>query len=104
MRLLTTGHKTAQIDFLNKIHVVNKMILQQNDIDTTQELKHFMSKTWTSALLDSGACKTVCTKEWLNRCINNLDEINQENIQKTKSNHMYNFVATDKKLKQSTAL
>ena len=77
----TTGHKTAQIDFLNKIHVVNEMILQQSDIDTTQKLKHLMSETWSSALLDCGACKTICTKEWLNRCINKLDEINQQNIQ-----------------------
>ena len=39
-----------------------------------------MSETWSSALLDCGARKTVCGQEWLNEYINNLSEKEQQSI------------------------
>ena len=42
-----------------------------------------MSETWSSALLDCGASKTVCGKEWLNQYISNLPQHQQQNIKYT---------------------
>ena len=50
-----------------------------------------MSETWSSALLDCGASKTVCSKEWLNQCISNPSTNEQNNVTSTKSNHVYPF-------------
>ena len=50
-----------------------------------------MSETWSSALLDFGASKTVCGKECLNQYISNLPEHQQQNIKYTQSNHVYRF-------------
>ena len=59
-------------------YVVNKVALHQTDYDSPQELKYLgvlrNSETWSSALLDCGANKTVCGKEWLNQYISNLPE------------------------------
>ena len=40
-----------------------------------------MSETWSTALLNCGASKTVCGKEWLNQYISNLPEHQKQNIQ-----------------------
>ena len=50
-----------------------------------------MSETWSSALLDCGASKIVCDKEWLNQYISNLSTNEQNNVTSTKSNHVYRF-------------
>ena len=50
-----------------------------------------MLKTWSSALLDWGASKTVCGKECLNQYISNLPEHQQQNIKYTPSNHVCRF-------------
>ena len=55
-------------------YVVNKVALHQTDYDSPQELIYLMSETWSSALLDCGANKTVCGKELLNKYISNLPE------------------------------
>ena len=59
--------------------------------DKPQELKHLLSKTWSSALLDCGASKTVCGKEWLNQYVSNLPGYQQQNIKYIQSNHVYRF-------------
>ena len=40
-----------------------------------------MSETWSTALLNCGASKTVCGNEWLNQYISNLPEHQKQNIQ-----------------------
>ena len=50
-----------------------------------------MPETWSSALLDCGASKTVCGKVSLNQHISNLPEHQQQNIKYTPSNHVYRF-------------
>ena len=46
-------------------YVVNEVVSHQSDYDNPNELRHLTSETWSSALLDCGASKTVCGKEWL---------------------------------------
>ena len=72
-------------------YVINEVVLHQSDIESTQELKHLMAETWSSALLDCGASKTVCGKEWLNQYINNLQEDGQRSVKFTNSHHVYRF-------------
>ena len=72
-------------------YVVNKVVLHQSDYHSPQDLKRLMSETWSSALLDCGASKTVCGKEWLNQYISNLSTNEQNNVTSTKSNHVYRF-------------
>ena len=67
-------------------YVVNEVVLHQSDYDNPQELKHLMSETWSSAVLDCGASKTVCGKEWLNQYITNLPEQDQQRIAFIQSN------------------
>ena len=73
----------------HKTYVANEVVLYQTDNDNAQELKHLMSETWSSALLDCGASKTVCGKEWLNQYTSNLPEHQQQKY--TPRNHVYNF-------------
>lgn len=71
--------------------VVNEVILHQSDYDNPSELKYLMSETWSSALLDCGASKTVCGKEWLTQYINNLNDHDQQKVCYGESNHIYRF-------------
>ena len=71
--------------------LTNEVVLHQTDDNNPQELKHLMSGTWSSALLDFGASKTVCGKEWQNQYISHLPEYQQQNIKYTPSNHVYRF-------------
>ena len=50
-----------------------------------------MPETWSTALLDCGASKTACGKEWLNQYISNLPQHQQQNIKYIPSNHVYHF-------------
>ena len=43
-------------------YVVNEVVLHQSDYNNPNKLKHLTSETWSSALLDCGASKTVCGK------------------------------------------
>ena len=61
-------------------YIVNEVVLHQTDYDSQQELKYLMSETWSTALLNCGAIKTVCGKEWLNQYISNLPEHQKQNI------------------------
>ena len=61
-------------------YIANKVVLHQTDNNNPQELKHLKSETWSSALLDCGASKTVCGKEWLNQYISNFPQHQQQNI------------------------
>ena len=72
-------------------YVVNEVVLHQSDYDNPNELKHLTSETWSSALLDCGASKTVCGKEWLTQYINNLSDTNQSKVLFGESNHIYRF-------------
>ena len=50
-----------------------------------------MAKSWSSALLDCGASKTVCGKIGLDQFIQNLDKIDQDQIKFSNSSHVYQF-------------
>ena len=60
--------------------IVNEVVLHQGDIDNPNELKNLTSETWSSALLDCGASKTVCRKEWLTQYVNNLSDEDQQKV------------------------
>ena len=47
---------------------------------TTHKNSNILSETWSSSLLDCGASKTVCGKEWLNQYISNFPQHQQQNI------------------------
>ena len=61
----------------------------QNDYDNPDELKFFMVESWSSALLDCGASKTVCRKILLDQFIQNLHKIDQDQIKFSNSSHIY---------------
>ena len=53
--------------------------------------KKLTSGTWSSALLDCGASKTVCGKGWLTQYINNLSDTDQSKVLFGESNHICRF-------------
>ena len=69
----------------------NEVVLHQSDYDNPDDLKSLMSETWSSALLDCGASKTVCGKEWFTQFVNNLQSSEQDKIVYNHSNHVYRF-------------
>ena len=73
------------------MYAVNEIVSLQTDKKNPQEFKHLMAETWSSALLDCHASKTVCGKEWFNQYIVNLSGHKQENIKLTPSNNVYSF-------------
>ena len=75
----------------HNMYAVNEISLLQTDTKNPQELKHLMAETWSSALLDCHASKTVCGQEWFNQYIVNLSGHEQENIKFTPSNKVYSF-------------
>ena len=75
----------------HKTYIADKIVLHQNDYDSPDKLKFIMAESWSSALLDSGASKTVCRKIWLNQFIQNLDKIEQDQIKFSNSSHIYQF-------------
>ena len=50
-----------------------------------------MSETWSSALLDCGASKTLCIKQWLTQYVDNLSDEDQRKVSFGQSNHIYRF-------------
>ena len=70
---------------------MNEEVLHQNAFDNQNELKNLTSETWSSALLDCGASKAVCGKEWLAQCINNLSDEDQQEVSFGHSNCIYRF-------------
>ena len=46
----------------HKTYTADEIVLHQNDYDSPDELKFLMAESWSSALLDCGASKTVCGK------------------------------------------
>ena len=61
------------------------------DYDSPRKLKHLIAETWSSTLLDCGASKTVCGKEWLNQYWSNLPKHEQPKITFTSNNHVCRF-------------
>ena len=84
-------HTNCPDDNEHNTYVVNEVVLYQSAYDSLQDLKRLMSETWSSVLLDCGASKTVCGKEWLNQYISNLSTNEQNNVTSTKINHVYRF-------------
>ena len=74
-----------------RTYVTNEVVLHQSDYDNPDELKYLMSETWSSAVLDCGASKTVCGKEWFSQFTNNLQQEQKDQIIYSSSNHVYRF-------------
>ena len=53
-------------------YILNGVVLHQTHYHNPQELKFLMSETWSAALLDCEASKTVCGKECFNQYVNSL--------------------------------
>ena len=66
-------------------------MLHQNDYDSPDKLKFLMAKSWSSALVECGASKTVCGKIGLDQFIQNLAKIDQDQIKFSNSSHVYQF-------------
>ena len=54
-------------------------------------MKGLVAKTWSSALLDCGASKTVCGKEWFQQYKQSLSNENQQKILTSDSNNTFRF-------------
>ena len=75
----------------HKTYIADEVVLHQNDYNSPHELKFLMAESWSSALLDCGATKTVCEKIWLDQFIQILDKIDQDQIKFNNSSHIYQF-------------
>ena len=53
----------------------NEIVLHTNNNNKSNDLKCLVAETWSTALLDCGASKTVCGKEWLQQYKETLSEI-----------------------------
>ena len=69
----------------------NEIVLHQNNSNDPHELQSLVAETWSSALLDCGASKTVCGNEWFEQYKQILppDTVNQISI--SPSSHVYRF-------------
>ena len=54
-------------------------------------MKSLVAETWSSALLDCGASKTVCGKEWFQKYKQSLSNENQQKILTSDSNNTFRF-------------
>ena len=70
---------------------MNEVVLHQSDFDNPNELKNLTSETWSSALLNCGASKTVYGKKWLTHYVNNLSDEDQQEVSFGHSNHICRF-------------
>ena len=58
----------------NETWISYKAVLFQSDFDNLNELKGLLSESWSAAVLDSGASKTVCGKVWLDSYLDSSSE------------------------------
>ena len=63
----------------------------QADYDHPSKLKGLVAESWNSAVLDSGASKTVCGQAWLNTYLNSLNESDQSKVNYRNSSSSYRF-------------
>ena len=61
----------------------------QVDYDYPSKLKGLVAESWNSAVLDSGASKTVCGQAWLNTYLNSLNESDQSKVSYRNSSSSY---------------
>ena len=71
--------------------ITNNVVLYQRDYDNPKNIHALVAETWNSALLDSGASKTVCGKSWLEMFKSCLSEEEAANIEYKPSNSLYKF-------------
>ena len=75
----------------NTLLLENEITLHQSNTSNTSDLKSLVSETWSSALLDCGASKTVCGSEWLEEYKQNLTDSNLRQLSSSKSHNFYRF-------------
>ena len=72
-----------------KKFIINKLFLHQSDFDNPNELKNLTSETQSSVLLDCGASKTVCGKEWFTKDMNNPNDEDQRKVFFGRTKHIH---------------
>ena len=70
--------------------VENTIVLHQSS-ENQSELKTLVAETWSSALLDCGASKTVCGTEWFNQYQQSLPPELKDKIETSKSTSTFRF-------------
>ena len=75
----------------NDTYVVHEIILHNKEENDPGHLRHLISETWNSGLLDCGASKTVCGDVWLNQYISSLSEEDQQLVKQYSSKSLYRF-------------
>ena len=68
----------------------NTIVLHQSN-DGQSDLKSLVAETWSSALLDCGASKTVCGNEWFQQYQESLSDDNLRKIKTSESNNSFRF-------------
>ena len=68
--------------------MVHEIVLQNTDDSTLQTL---LSETWSSAVLDSGACSIVCGKPWFDEFLNSIPTQEQSKIKYYNSSNPFRF-------------
>ena len=63
----------------------------QADYDHHSKLRGLVAESWNSAVLNSGASKTVCGQAWLNTYLNSLNESDQSKVSYRNSFSSYRF-------------
>ena len=69
----------------------NEIILHLGNTNNSNDLKSLVAETWSTALLDCGASKTVCGQEWFNQYKQTLSPETKEKIITNESNNIYRF-------------
>ena len=66
-------------------------MLFQNDYDSPTNLTNLVAESWNSAVLDSGATKTVCGRNWYNSFTESLSTPDREKVVTTRVRNLYRF-------------
>lgn len=72
------------------LYVEDSIILHQS-MQNTSDMKSLVAETWSSALLDCGASKTVCGTEWLEQYKQCLPQESLDKIETSESSSTFRF-------------
>ena len=67
------------------------MVLLQTDVKEESKLADLLNETWNSAVLDSGATKTVAGKVWLDNYVSTLPEMDRCKVKVSDCDRPYVF-------------
>ena len=84
-------HCGSKFHFKNKCPDLNRNIWFQKDSIDDEEQVLFLGETLNKAVLDSGAAKTICGKQWYNCYVQALSKHDQESIQTYECKRSFKF-------------